>query len=132
MKPAVMLSSKKPVKELLESGDRPYHTLLDVICEQWTLESASDCLPHILRPNGEASTWAPDLVHHLAQLAYTTRNERTDAVRELLQTWKMRLRQFPESNSDLCATDVEFVIRRMELAHRALRDKRTQEECDLK
>lgn len=131
MKPAVMSSSKKPVKEPLESGDRPYHTLLNVICEQWNLEFASDCLPHILRPNGEASTWAPDLVHRLAQLAYTTRNERTDAVHELLQTWQMRLRKFPESNPDLCATGVEFVNRRMELAHRALRDKWTQEECEL-
>ncbi|KAH7381480.1 hypothetical protein DE146DRAFT_773238 [Phaeosphaeria sp. MPI-PUGE-AT-0046c] len=105
-----------------------FNALIDAICEHWNLKSANDCLPHILRPDGEVDTWPPDLVHRLAQLACTTRNKRTSAVRELLQVWQLRLRRYPESNPDLCASDVEFVNKRRGLENAARRNKWTQEE----
>lgn len=112
-----------------EEGNRPYHDLLDVICEQWTLGSATDCLPALLRSDGEANTWSAELVQRLAQLAFTTCNERTDAFRDLKQVWHLRLRRFPESSPDLLATDVHFVNKRWKLADKALKDNWTEEEC---
>ena len=123
-----MSNRKKPANGVRGPCDRPQHNVLDLICEQWNLESATECLPHLLRSEGEADTWSPDLVHHLAQFAITTRNERADAVKDLLEIWQLRLRRFPESNPDICATNVEFVNRRWKLAGKALKENWTREE----
>ncbi|KAF1911963.1 hypothetical protein BDU57DRAFT_532901 [Ampelomyces quisqualis] len=91
----------------------------EAIRVNWGLESARHCLPQLIRPDGGAQSWPPDLLARLAQLSLATQHDHTAVVRELLRVWHLRLGRYPESDPDLCTQDVETVYKRRVFLSRA-------------
>jgi hypothetical protein len=85
---------------------------LTTICHQWQLQSPNSCLPHLLRPDGEAASWPLDLVHHLAELSEISSNEHAIVQDELLKVLRLRLKRYPNSAPELIVQDVQTVLAR--------------------